>query len=99
MIYYATSDCVHCQIVGLLRGATGRVAGQLSNSSLQLAESTFTGYNEYIFLLQYSWFREVMCRKVVCNELCIKLCGDNSRLCQIFLDAGANVVVSWHSYI
>ena len=33
------------------------------------------------------------------NELCIKLCSDNSHLCLTFLDAGANVVVSPLSHI
>ena len=45
-----TPDCVHSQIVGLLRGATGRVAGQLSISSLQLAESTCTSNIKYVLL-------------------------------------------------
>ena len=71
-----TPDCVHSQIVGLFRGATRRVAGQLFISSLQLAESTCTSHNKSVLLMQYSWFREVACRKVVCNEHCIKLGSD-----------------------
>ena len=96
---HVTPDCVHSQIVGLLRGATGRDAGQLFISSLQLAESTCTSNNKSVLLMQYSWFREVACRKEVYNELCIKLCSDHSHLCLTFLDAGANAVVSSGSYI
>ena len=87
------------QIVGRLRGATVRVVRQLSISSLQLAGPTCTSCNKSVLCMQYSWFREVVCRMVVCNERCAKLCNDNSHLCLTFPDAGANVVVFPHIYI
>ena len=90
---------MHSQIVGLLRGATGRVAGQLSISSMQLAESTCTSDNKSELLVLYSWFREVACRKAVYNELCIKLCSDYSHLCLTFLDAGSAVLSLYSSFL